>query len=122
MRLKFRRMDGRALLGTRARDNRRLGMRLAGCNGSSDAGSRTWWANNVRANWRDPSPQPSRRTGVQHVTQGTLLGVPEVGARSMTEARNYRGIDPDDVAENRGRSFRQFPNLRKMKAEYLSAI
>ena len=30
----------------------------------------------------------------------------------MTEARNYRGFDPDRVAGKRGRSFWQLPGLR----------
>jgi hypothetical protein len=37
------------------------------------------------------------------------LGTPEAGAGSMTETRNYRGIDPDGVAEAEADHFGNCP-------------
>jgi len=37
------------------------------------------------------------------------LGTPEAGAGSMTEARNYRGFDPDGTAESEADHFGNCP-------------
>jgi hypothetical protein len=37
------------------------------------------------------------------------LGTPEAGAGSMTETRNYRGFDPDGVAEAEADHFMKCP-------------
>jgi hypothetical protein len=37
------------------------------------------------------------------------LGTPEAGAGSMTETRNYRGVDPDGVAETEADHFMKCP-------------
>jgi hypothetical protein len=37
------------------------------------------------------------------------LGTPEAGAGSMTEARNYRGVDPDGLAVTEADQFMKCP-------------
>jgi hypothetical protein len=59
---------------------------------ASLAGRRTSRADNVRADRRHESLEPSRRTRVRSVVQGQALGTPEAGAGSMTKAGSYRGF------------------------------
>jgi hypothetical protein len=41
--------------------------------------------------------------------EGQALRTPEAGAGSMTKARNYRGFDPDGVAESEADHFGNCP-------------
>jgi hypothetical protein len=40
------------------------------------------------------------------VAEGQAMGTPGAGAGSMTEGRNFRGFDPDGVAESEADYFR----------------
>jgi len=50
-------------------------------------------------------PAPSRHLRAER----KALGTPEAGARSMMEVRNYRGVDPDGVAQTEADHFMKCP-------------
>jgi hypothetical protein len=52
---------------------------------------------------------PFAEIDLRPVAVGQTLGTPEAGAGSMTEARNYRGFDPDGVAETEADHFGNCP-------------
>jgi hypothetical protein len=58
---------------------------MAGRNGGAVAGYRTW-VNDVRPDWFDAGIEPSRRTRVRPVAQGSSLGKTETETRRVTNS------------------------------------
>ena len=52
---------------------------------------------------------PFSEIDLRPVAVGQALATPEAGAGSMTEARNYRGFDPDGMAETEADHFMKCP-------------
>jgi hypothetical protein len=76
-------------------EGRPAARRVANRDRMSDAGRETGRANDVCAHRYHEGVEPPCRTRVRPVAEGQALGTPEDGARSITNACNYRGFDPD---------------------------